>query len=140
MVPVKVDALDISIRGAINNQLDGPPPLPSPQTGQQEHTEEASMVRSHPTPWRDLGSVVDHSRVKTDSMGPLLREGKIDLSCAGDTLRLGLLFHPFVPCDQVVLAIRDVSLADGYSPGHITDWRRPLSKRKCQQKRCYRHQ
>ena len=29
MVPVKVDALDISIRGAIDNQLDGPPPLPS---------------------------------------------------------------------------------------------------------------
>jgi hypothetical protein len=53
MVPVKVEAFDISIRGAINNQLDGPPPLPSPQTGQQEHTEEVSMVRSHPTPWRD---------------------------------------------------------------------------------------
>ena len=38
----------------------------------------------------------------------LTSRGKIDLSCAGDTLRLGLLFHAFVPCDQVVLAIRDV--------------------------------
>src|SRR5664279_271339 len=50
----------------------------------------------------------NRTRVETDCVRRLVRKRKIDLIGARDAHRLGLLLYPFVPCDEVVLAIWDV--------------------------------